>query len=79
MIQKILAAQPDNLAALLELERIAAKRGEAGTLKSVIAKIGTHSNTWPPEVQQQVSALQAAASSGDLRAPPPEQLFCATC
>ena len=68
VIQKILAAQPDNLAALLELGRIAAKRGEAGTLKSVIAKIGTHSNTWPPEVQQQVSALQAAASSGDLRA-----------
>src|SRR5436190_1746311 len=58
LIQKILAAQPDNLAALLELGRSAAKRGETDTLKSVITKIGTRSTAWPPEVQQQVAALQ---------------------
>ena len=68
LIQKILAAQPDNLAALLELGRIAAKRGETDTLKSVITKIGTRSTAWPPEVQQQVAALQTAANGGDLRA-----------
>ena len=33
LLQKILTAQPDNLAALLELSRIAAKRGDAATLK----------------------------------------------
>ena len=38
-MQKILAAQPDNLAALLELSRIAAKRGDAATLKSAVAQI----------------------------------------
>ena len=32
LLQKILAAQPDNLAALLELSRVAAKRGDAATL-----------------------------------------------
>src|SRR6185312_11011144 len=68
VIQKILEAQPDNLAALLELGRIAAKRREAATLKKVIAKINARSSAWPSEVQQQVTALQAAASSGDLRA-----------
>ena len=68
LIQKILAAQPDNLAALLELGRIAAKRGDADTLKTVIAKISQRSSAWPPEVQQQVAALQSAAGGGDLRA-----------
>jgi tetratricopeptide (TPR) repeat protein len=66
LIQKILAAQPDNLAALLELARISAKRGDA-TLKSAVAKISARSSTWPPEVQQQLAAVQAAAAGPDLR------------
>src|SRR5580658_2528363 len=37
VIQSILAAQPDNLAALLELSRVAAKRGDAATLRSAPA------------------------------------------
>jgi len=65
-MQKIVAAQPDNLAALLELCRIAAKRGDAETLKSAAGKIVERSTAWPPEVQQQVAALQAAAGGGDL-------------
>ena len=67
LIQKILAAQPDNLAALLELSRVAAKRGDAATLKSTIAKIGARSASWPPEVQQQLEAVKAAAASPDPR------------
>src|SRR5215475_1862520 len=67
VIQKILASQPDNLAALLELGRISAKRGETQTLKSVVAKINARSTVWPPEVQQQVAVLQTTANSGDLR------------
>jgi len=65
LIQKILAAQPDNLAALLELSRIAAKRGDAATLKTAVAQIGSRSSAWPPEVQQQVAALQAATNGPD--------------
>src|ERR1700690_2611910 len=68
VIQNILAAQPDNLAALLELSRVAAKRGDAGTLKSAVAQISARSSAWPPEVQQQLAAVQAAASGTDLRA-----------
>ena len=67
VIQKILASQPDNLAALLELGRIAAKRREVNTVKAVVAKISARSAGWPPEVQQQVTALQNAANNGDLR------------
>jgi tetratricopeptide (TPR) repeat protein len=68
VIQKILAAQPDNLAALLELARVAAKRGDASTLKSAVAQISTRSSAWPPEVQQQLAAVQTAAAGADPRA-----------
>ncbi|MFZ0955949.1 MAG: FG-GAP-like repeat-containing protein [Candidatus Sulfotelmatobacter sp.] len=68
VMQKILAAQPDNLAALLELARVAAKRGDARTLKSAVAQIGAQSSTWPAEVKQQLAAVQAAEAGTDLRA-----------
>jgi Tfp pilus assembly protein PilF len=67
LLQKILVAQPDNLAALLELSRIAAKRGDAATLKSAVAQISARSKAWPPEVQHQLAAVQAAAAGADLR------------
>src|SRR3984893_14621981 len=66
LLQKILTAQPDNLAALLELSRIAAKRGDAATLKSAVAQISARSSAWPPEVQHQLAAVQAAAAGADL-------------
>jgi len=68
VIQKILAAQRDNLAALLELSRVAAKRGDAATLRSAVAQISARSSAWPPEVQQQLATVQAAAAGTDLRA-----------
>src|SRR5580692_329125 len=57
-----------NLAALLELARVAAKRGDAGTLKSAVAQISAQSSTWPAEVKQQLAAVQAAEAGTDLRA-----------
>jgi len=68
VMQKILVAQPDNLAALLELSRVAAKRRDAATLKSAVDQISARSSSWPPEVQQQLAAVQTAAASSDLRA-----------
>ena len=67
LLQKILAAQPDNLAALLELSRIAAKRDDAATLKSAVAQISARSSAWPPEVQHQLAAVQSAMAGTNLR------------
>jgi Tfp pilus assembly protein PilF len=75
IIQKILTTQPDNLAALLELGRVAAKRGDANTLKTVVDKIASRSSTWPPEVQKQVAALRVAAAGSDLRAAATQTAF----
>jgi Tfp pilus assembly protein PilF len=68
LIQKILAAQPDNLAAQLELARVAAKSGDDATLKSVLAQISARSGNWPSGVQDQLAALQTAANGPDSRA-----------
>jgi len=65
LITQILQAQPRNLAALLELARIVAKRGDANTLRDTIAKISNESSTWPDEVKQQLTAVQAAAIGSD--------------
>ena len=67
LIQKMLEVQPDNLAILLELGRIAAKRGDAETLRGVVTKISGRGSSWPPEVQQQLTALQTAATGPDVR------------
>jgi tetratricopeptide (TPR) repeat protein len=67
LIQKILAVAPDNLAALLELARIAAKRGDFETLRSAINQTAARSTTWPAEVQQQLRAVQTAAAGPDAR------------
>jgi Tfp pilus assembly protein PilF len=66
IMQQILAASPGNLAALLELSRIAAKRGDASTLQSAVARIATQSASWPDAAKQQLAALKSAAA-----APPP--------
>jgi tetratricopeptide (TPR) repeat protein len=68
LLQEILEAQPDNLAALVDLGRIAAKRGDANTLQQTIGKITQRSSAWPAEVKQQLSALQQASSGSDLQA-----------
>ena len=43
LISQILTAQPNNLAALLELSRIAAKRGDAATLRVADDRIAAQS------------------------------------
>src|SRR5689334_16896042 len=68
LIQKILAVQPDNLAALVESTRIAAKRGDAESVKSSATKIVARSSAWPDEVREQVNTLDAAVKNNDLPA-----------
>ncbi|MBS1841685.1 MAG: VCBS repeat-containing protein [Acidobacteria bacterium] len=67
LIEKILESQPDNLAAELELCRIAAKSGDGALVKSVLTKIASRSSGWPSEVKDQFAALQAAANGPNPR------------
>ena len=65
LIQKMLDAQPDNLAVLLELGRVSSKRGDAETLRRVTTKISERSAGWPSEIQQQVKAVQSSSTGSD--------------
>jgi len=67
LLHKMLEVQPANLAVLLDLGRIAAKRGDAATLRSVVSKLSERGAAWPAEVQQQLTAVQAAATGPDVR------------
>lgn len=75
LMQKILLAQPNNLAALLELARVAAKRNDTATLKSALGQISAQSSTWPAEVQQQLKTVESAVASSDLRAAATQTTF----
>ena len=63
LLTQLLEAQPDNLAVLLELARVAAKRGDMETLQKIVARLGGHATTWAPVAQEQLRALQTAAAS----------------
>jgi Tfp pilus assembly protein PilF len=62
IIQQILSVHPDNLAALLELSRIAAKQGDAAMVQSTVARIAAQSASWPADALGQLAALKAAAA-----------------
>ena len=66
-IERILALAPGNAAALLELCRVAAKRGDSATLQSAIARLEPSASTWPREAQEQFAALSSVAAT-DMRA-----------
>lgn len=62
IFEQILSVQPENLAVLVDLARVSAKRSDAATLRATVAKIDSRSHGWPPEIQQQLQQLQTAAA-----------------
>jgi len=62
-IEAILAVDPRNLAALLELARVTAKLGDFTRLAAALARIGGLSLTWPDDVQAQLAAAGQAAAA----------------
>ncbi len=75
LLQKILETQPDNLAVLLDVTRLAAKRGDGETLKKTVGKLAEKSPSWPEEARQQMTALQQAAAGPNPRSAAPQVAF----
>ncbi|MGH9935428.1 MAG: tetratricopeptide repeat protein, partial [Blastocatellia bacterium] len=75
LLEKILETQPDNLAVLLDVTRLAAKRGDGETLKKTVARLAEKSPSWPDEAKQQMTALQQAASGANPRSAAPQVAF----
>lgn len=61
----VLDALPGNVAVLLEVARLAAKTGDAGSLTSAVSKLGEASVLWPEEAKQQMELLRQAAAGSN--------------
>jgi len=75
LLEKILEIQPGNLAVLIDVTRLAAKRGDAETLKRAAATLGEKSSAWPDEAKQRLSELQQAAAGANPRAAATQSAF----
>jgi hypothetical protein len=75
LMQQILVVDPGNLAALLELSRVAAKRGDVNALRQSVNQIASEGKDWPPEVMQQLAQLQSAVAGPDPRAAATRSIF----
>ena len=58
-----LATRSGNLAAQLELARLAAKRGDRATLDKVLGALAQRAQAWPAGAQERFKAVQQAAST----------------
>ncbi len=64
---KILEVQPENLAALVETVRIAAKRGDVETLKKTMVKLRERSVTWPADTVKEFDSLDIEVGKADFK------------
>lgn len=75
LMQRLVAVDPNNVAAWLDLARVAAKQGDAATLRSAVAAVDRRSSAWPAEVKQQLDALKASAAGSDIKPAATRSIF----
>ncbi|HEX8234722.1 MAG TPA: FG-GAP-like repeat-containing protein [Abditibacteriaceae bacterium] len=63
LIKEILKVAPNNLAALIENMRYAAKQGDTEELASTLKRVRAISAQWSPEAQQQLQAVETATKA----------------
>lgn len=74
LLENVLAVQPENTAVLLDVIRLAAKRGDSEAVQKALAKLNEKSASWPEEAKQQLATLQQTAS-GNVRAAAAQSAF----
>jgi Tfp pilus assembly protein PilF len=75
LMERLLTVEPNNLAALLELCRISAKRGDTVTLRSAVTRVEAQSSAWPAEVKLQLNALKGVVNGPDPKAAATRSIF----
>jgi tetratricopeptide (TPR) repeat protein len=65
LLDQLVRLRPDNVAALLERARFAAKRSDGRVLQESIASLERQAGAWPAVAVEQYRALQQAASAND--------------
>jgi Tfp pilus assembly protein PilF len=67
LFAQVLAQRPNNLAALLEVARLAAKAGDSGALGNAVSALAAKSVAWPDAAKQQMGTLQQSATGANSR------------
>ena len=62
LLMQLRQLQSDNLVVLLELARVAAKRGDMQTLQDSITHLAGKATAWPPVAQEQLRSVQTVAA-----------------
>jgi Flp pilus assembly protein TadD len=65
LLTSLLKVQPENLALMIEVARLAAVRNELDTLQKVIDDLAARATSWPPQAQEQLHNLQRAVREAD--------------
>ncbi len=60
-------SDPDNIAVLVEVLRHGARWGDGAKIRGIVAQLAELASAWPVEAQEQLEALQGAASRSDFR------------
>ncbi len=66
---------PENLALDVEIARLAAKTGDAATLKSTVESLNGRSEDWPSEIKDQLAKLTELSNSGNSSAAAQQTAF----
>ena len=64
-LNQILKVQPANIAVLLDVARLAAKRNDVATLRQVVERLRPFSAGWPDRAKTQFAALQQQAEGSN--------------
>src|SRR5262245_21495938 len=65
LLMQLRQLQSDNLVVLLELARVAAKRGDMQTLQDSITHLAGKATAWPPVAQEQLRSVQTVAAQAN--------------
>ncbi len=68
LLEQIVSVQPNNIAVLVDLVRLSAKRNDAAALHSAVAHLATTAPLWPDAAHRQLNLLQQQANGPDVRA-----------
>lgn len=64
LLEQILQARPNNIAVLIDVVRLSAKRNDTDALKRAVAGLARSAPEWPEAAEQQFSVLEQQANSG---------------
>ncbi len=62
LLEQILQKQPNNIAVLIDVVRLSAKRNDTDALKRAVASLAKSAPQWPAAAQQQFSVLEQQAN-----------------